>query len=103
MDPSNIPVTVSTNFSYSFLPSEAASAYAPPPGSNSGIVGSISSFVGNVRDSLSAIGSTVGEFSAALTLLSCCCCCMAAAPREQQALQLLCKTLLCSPEDTLAP
>lgn len=43
---------------------QAASAYAPPPGSNAGLVGSISSFAGNVRDSLSAIGSTVGECSA---------------------------------------
>ena len=58
--PSNIPPTVATNFTYGFLPSEAASAFAPPAGSGQGAVGDVTSFVGNIKDSFGAAASTIG-------------------------------------------
>ncbi|KAK9786889.1 hypothetical protein WJX73_001830 [Symbiochloris irregularis] len=60
-DPSNIPVTLEVNFTYGFLPSEAKSQYAPPAGSSSTFWGDITSVVGNARDSVSAIGSTISD------------------------------------------
>ena len=69
-DPSNIPVVFSANFSYSFLPSEAVSTYAPAAGSSTTFYGSITSAVGNIRDSLSAIGSTICACSCAHLPLS---------------------------------
>ena len=61
-DRTNIPPTINTNFSYGFLPAEASSAFAPPVGSSRGVAGNIEGFVGNVRDSFGAVGSTISEF-----------------------------------------
>ena len=60
-DNSNIPVTIATNFTYGFLPSDAASEFAPPANSDSSTDGDISSFVGDVKDSFGALASTAGE------------------------------------------